>query len=214
MGGDTEFVSQLPGIETTLIPLAEMPPRPPAGTPCVPNTYDLIRSMRGLMRLTDNEDLRADFPAVVRMYHSSAEQTYLATLRSQQRAAYTPQQYWPVIAYVPPQPTGSPIGPHKPLAVGWSVTRVVEPNVVPKGIDPTVPNFSLLVCQPYRARGIDTLLVKQHIDDLQKRFGKRSWASARATNTTSKHILEKAGFVYATTTIEDTGPMQHYAFGG
>jgi hypothetical protein len=145
----------------------------------VTNLEPVARDLADLLARADNLDIAAEFPGTVARYSGDPHKV-LQNLRATQESCQlgVQQQF---IAF-----SGR-------RAVGMSAVRIADE--VPEAVDPSWPNISGFVCNPYRNRGIGRLSLIARLGVVKEQFGGHAWAKVKKTNVVSQRMVTHAGFV-------------------
>lgn len=127
-----------------------------------------------------NLDIRDEFPRSFERY-SAAQGAVVTDLLMSQAACY-PGKREHFVPYA------------SCLAVGMAAVQIVGPRAVPEGVDPTWPNVGGFVCQPWRGRGLGTMLWKACLRSVHDEFGGNAWTLVRPNNIPSQITIQRVGF--------------------
>lgn len=79
-----------------------------------------------------------------------------------------------------------------PQAVGMSIVTTI--TTVPAEVDPTWPNVSGFICNPYRGRGLGLLSIERRMQAVRQNFGNHAWTFVRKGNVPSEKLVARVGF--------------------
>lgn len=135
-------------------------------------SYDLAE----LLNRPDNADISDRFPLTVERFKSGfAGEFYLAKTKELCEPGVREQ----FIIF-----SGQ-------TAVGMSIVTV---SALPReGVDPSWPNLSGFICNPYRRQGLGIFSLQERLKVVDQRFGGEAWTAVDMDNIASQRMVEAAG---------------------
>ncbi len=151
-----------------------------------------------LLTLSENLDIRAQFPETVASLTGSPVEAAQNLLKSQANCAPGRREQFIVFS-------GG-------RAVGMSVVR--NDVITPEGIDSSWPNLSGFVCNPFRRQGLGRLSMQHRLTAVRERFGNHAWTYVKEGNVASEKLVLSAGFVQLGLTHPDHEDQLAYLYQG
>ena len=160
-------------------------------------SFDQIATdMSGLLQNGTNQDIAEGFPATVTRYTAEHDE---------------------VVANLETARTRFELGKHEQFmifagqrAVGLSV---VTTNLdIPEGVDPSWPNVSYLVCNPFRGQGLGRLSAETQMDAVRRDFDGHAWTFVKDDNRISENLILSVGFTKTDRKIEGWEGHHLYLF--
>lgn len=143
--------------------------------------------LRRLLLLEENSDIKNDFPSIVKRYTASFDSAVEALNNGRKSFLEGQQEQFIVFS-------GG-------AAVGMSiVTNSIE---TPEGIDPSWPNLSGFIANPYRKRGLGRLSLQRRLQSVRYNFDGHAWTLVRIGNEASERLVSNQGFIRTSTTLGD-----------
>lgn len=130
-----------------------------------------------LLARPDNADVAVEFPVTAARYSGDIQEVVRKLQQAQEDCSPGVRQQF--IAFAGEQ------------AVGMSV--VCFADELPDGIDPSWPNLSGFICNPYRNQGLGRLSLLQRLQTVDEQFGGRAWTRIKKTNVFSNRMVTHAG---------------------
>lgn len=84
---------------------------------------------------------------------------------------------------------------------------------IPEGIDPTAPNISGFVANPFRNKGVGRVSIEERMKIVAKNFNNRAWTFVKDDNVISEHLVRSVGFQKTNREIEGWEGYHLYLFG-
>lgn len=150
-----------------------------------------------LLKRADNLDVAEEFPATVARYGGSASEAE-ANLE-EARNLYTVGSREQFIVF-----SGE-------KAVGMCL--ITNQMDIPDGINPSAPNISGFVSNPFRNQGIGRISIEERMKIVEKNFSNRAWTFVKDTNSKSEHLVLSVGFQKSERKIEGWEGHHLYLFG-
>lgn len=144
----------------------------------VEDVDSLAVNLKSLLEYESNNDISIDFPSTYRAYTDGLYEVRDKICR--ERELYSPGEREVFIAFA------------GLIAVGLSV--VVRNINAPQGVDPSWPNLSGFVCNPYRGMGIGRLSMETRMRVVRDSFDGKAWTMVREDNLQSSHLVSSVGF--------------------
>jgi hypothetical protein len=147
----------------------------------VNNLGQVASDLDMLLSISANSDIKAEFPETVTRYTADGNIDVVEANLRASALECVPGVRQQFITFAGGQ------------AVGMSVVRLVDNP--PIGIDPFWPNVSVLICNPYRGNGLGGLAMSTNRTTIAEQFHGNAWTRVKKTNTPSKRMVIRAGFV-------------------
>lgn len=157
----------------------------------------IAESLSELLKRPDNEDIAEGFPATVSRYGGTVEDAvmHMETARSLNKIGSREQ--FVVLA--------------GKKAVGLCV--ITNQLDIPEVIDPTTPNISGFVSNPFRGQGIGRVSIEERMKVVEKNFQNRAWTFVKDDNLRSEHLVLSVGFQKTNREIQGWEGHHLYLFG-
>ena len=154
----------------------------------------IATDMSELLVNGENQDIADGFPATVERYTAEHDEVVTNLEMAQSRFEIGKHEQFIVFA--------------GERAVGLSV---ITSNLdIPEGIDPTWPNISGFICNPFRGRGLGRLSIETRMDVVRRDFESHAWTFVKDDNVISEHLVLGVGFHKTDRKIE--GWDSHHLF--
>lgn len=138
----------------------------------------IARDFNTHLRRDDNADIQQQFPGTVKRY-ASGEDMAIENLES-------------VLEYVE-------LGKHEQFIVYFGeiaagLCVVSNQTKCPPNVDPSWPNLSGFIMNPFRGIGLGRFSIEQRMGVVKEDFGDRAWTLVKDGNERSEHLVLDVGF--------------------
>lgn len=156
----------------------------------------IAADLGGLFKRGDNEDITMEFPTTVDRYSGDVSESSANLEVAKARCEAGKREQFIVFA-----------GEH---AVGLSV--ITNDLDVPDGIDPSWPNISGFICNPFRGQGLGRLSIETRMQVIRQNFNSHAWTFVKDGNFPSEHLVVSIGFQKTEQTVEGWEGHHLYLF--
>ena len=156
------------------------------------------KDLSSLLQRPDNADIAGEFPATVSRYGGDVVESKAHLEAARDLYKIGSREQFIVFS-----------GEH---AVGMCLISNAL-DTPPEGINPSAPNISGFISNPYRARGLGRLSIEERMKVLKKNFDNRAWTFVRDGNFPSEHLVTSVGFQKTDREIEGWEGHHLYLFG-
>lgn len=150
-----------------------------------------------LLKRSDNEDIAEGFPATVSRYGGSVEEAVKHMEAARELYAIGRREQFIVFS--------------GERAVGLCV--ITSELDIPEGIDPSTPNISGFVANPFRGQGLGRFSIEERMKVVKKNFDNRAWTFVKDDNYRSEHLVLSVGFRKTDRAIEGWEGHHLFLFG-
>ncbi len=162
----------------------------------IENFNQIATDMSTLLANGQNQDIADGFPATVARYTTEHEEVIANLETAQSRFEAGKHEQFIIFAGA--------------RAVGLSV---ITSNLdIPEGIDPSWPNISGFICNPFRGQGLGRLSIETRMDFVRQDFNGHAWTFVKDDNVISEHLVLSVGFQKTDRKIEGWDGHHFYLF--
>lgn len=145
----------------------------------IDDMHPIAEDFSSFLSQPNNSDIALDFPGTVRRYGSDVDTAYQELMKTREQCQQGVREQFIIYA--------------GERAVGLSAIQLVDEP--PEGIEPTIPNLSGMIFNPWRGKGLGSLSLRYRLNVVDERFNGRAYSVVRKANTVSQKLVESNGLV-------------------
>ena len=145
----------------------------------IDDMHSVAEDFSGFLSRADNSDIALDFPGTVRRYSGDVDKAYQELMKTREQCQRGVREQFIVYA--------------GKAAVGLSAIQLVDEP--PEGIEPTLPNLSGMIFNPWRGKGLGSLSLRYRLNVVNERFNGQAYSVVRKANAASRRLVESHGLV-------------------